>query len=361
MSKNNWVALITDSHAGIRGDSEHFMKYQQMFYRDYFFPKCAEYGVKEVYHLGDFFDRRKFINFKTLNDVIHNFLQPIRESGMKMHLLVGNHDVYYKNTNKINQPEMLLDSYKDCVTTYQDAPTIIKLGERDCLLVPWINVSNFKSTMEIIDNSKQSVCFGHFEFEGFEMYAGSPSEEGMTTQGFEKFDLVCSGHFHHKSSRGNITYLGAPFEYTWADCDDERGFHLLNTETLELIYVKNPYTMFKKLQYSDKNEAGVLESFKEADIQDKIVKLIVHNKKNPYLFDQVVDILSSKGQYDLQVVDLVQMDLTEQTQSLEQESKDTLTFIYEYVDAQAKDLEVQTKTKLLMEELYVESMIDEES
>ena len=107
------------------------------------------------------------------------------------------------------------------------------------------------------------------------------------------------------------TYLGAPFEYTWSDYNDERGFTILDTETLETIYIRNPYTMFEKLVYSDVNQDNVMEYFKSRDIAGKIVKLIVKNKNSPYIYDKVVDLLQTMGAFDLQIVDLVQMDLTQ--------------------------------------------------
>ena len=38
---------------------------------------------------------------------------------------------------------------------------------------------------------------------------------------YKDFKQVFSGHYHHKSSRGNITYLGNPYQMFWNDYKDE--------------------------------------------------------------------------------------------------------------------------------------------
>jgi DNA repair exonuclease SbcCD nuclease subunit len=51
---------------------------------------------------------------------------------------------------------------------------------------------------------------------------------------FLKFELVMSGHFHTKSQKGNITYLGNTYQMYWNDYADQRGFHIFDTDTLKL-------------------------------------------------------------------------------------------------------------------------------
>ena len=60
------VAIITDTHFGARSDSIPFDNFFESFYNDSFFPEIEKQGVKTIIHLGDIFDRRKYINFNTL-------------------------------------------------------------------------------------------------------------------------------------------------------------------------------------------------------------------------------------------------------------------------------------------------------
>ena len=66
------IALLNDTHFGCRNDSPAFIKYQNRFYDELFFPYLIENKIDTLIHLGDVVDRRKFINFNTA----HNF-QPL--------------------------------------------------------------------------------------------------------------------------------------------------------------------------------------------------------------------------------------------------------------------------------------------
>jgi metallophosphoesterase superfamily enzyme len=102
------IALITDTHFGARGDHAAFDKHFKKFYEQSFFPTLDQRGIRNVIHLGDMFDRRKYINYLTLNNCREYFFDPLRDRKIKLDVIVGNHDVFYKNTNSINSPELLL-------------------------------------------------------------------------------------------------------------------------------------------------------------------------------------------------------------------------------------------------------------
>ena len=78
-----------------------FIEYQNKFYNDLFFPYLQKNDIKCLIHLGDVVDRRKFINFKTANTFRNDFMHRLYEEGIDTHIILGNHDTYYKNTNKV--------------------------------------------------------------------------------------------------------------------------------------------------------------------------------------------------------------------------------------------------------------------
>ena len=82
------IALITDTHFGVRSDSPAFAKYQYKFYDDIFFPYLEKNNIKNLIHLGDTVDRRKFINFKTLNDFRNKFLLRLWDLKIDSHFIV---------------------------------------------------------------------------------------------------------------------------------------------------------------------------------------------------------------------------------------------------------------------------------
>ena len=61
------IALLNDSHFGVRNDSQAFQNYQLDFFDNQFFPYMQDNNIKNLIHLGDVVDRRKYINFKSRN------------------------------------------------------------------------------------------------------------------------------------------------------------------------------------------------------------------------------------------------------------------------------------------------------
>lgn len=327
----NQVAVITDQHIGVRGDNQLFHTYFAKFYRECFFPTLEEHGIDTVLNLGDIFDRRKYINFDTLNRCRDYFFDELAKRNITFTGIVGNHDVMYKNSNHVNAPNLLLQDYAN-FTFYID-PIEVNIKGTSILMLPWINSSNYEKCMRAIEKSNALIVCAHLELQGFEMYRGAVNDHGLSHKLFSKFDLVLTGHFHHKSKKDNIHYLGAPYEMTWSDYNDDRGFHLLDLDTKELTFVQNPYRIFNKVFYDDKTvpESKILEQ-DYSHIENSFVKVIVKNKENPYCFDVFIDRLNSFSPHHLQVVeDNFHLDVEDDNEILS-EAEDTVTIIRKYID-----------------------------
>lgn len=323
------IALITDTHWGARGDNNAFAEYFNQFYYDYFFPYLKDNGIDTIVHLGDICDRRKYINYVTARH-LRKFVSACADNELKLHVIIGNHDTFYKNTNDVNCMNELFEHSEHKNKTlfyYSDAKTV-NMDGLDISFLPWICAGNFDDSMEYLENTKAQVLFGHLEIAGFEMYRGSVSDHGFDSKLFDKFDVVCSGHFHHKSTRGNINYLGAPYEITWLDWNDDRGFHVFDTDTRQLTFIKNPYRMFHKIYYDDLNKT--LDEITAIDtnaIRGSYVKVVIRNKTNPYWFDMFIDKIEKSGVLDLQVVeDNLNLQL-EDDDDIASEAEDTLTML----------------------------------
>jgi len=326
------IALITDTHFGARGDSIAFAEYFNRFYYEFFFPYLADNGIRNIFHLGDIVDRRKYINFVTARH-LRSFIDKCYTSGIRLDVIIGNHDTSFKNTNEVNAMRELYDHSKYEVN-YYDEPTVVNLDGLDIGVLPWVCSGNYNESMEFLQNTSAQVLFGHLEIAGFEMYKGAVNDHGLSSSIFDKFDLVCSGHFHHKSTRGNINYLGAPYEMSWSDFDDPRGFHIFDTETRELQFIQNPYTMFQKWFYDDTkwNTFEYIDGFDFEAAKGSYVKVIVKNKNNPFWFDTYIDRLEKAGALDIQVVeDNLNLQL-EDDSDIVNEAEDTLTILTKVVD-----------------------------
>jgi len=323
------LAILTDTHAGVRSDSVVFLDDAKHFYQNVFFPYLEEHGIADIFHLGDLFDRRKYVNYYTLHRLKEDFLEPLNRRKLTMTVLCGNHDVFYKNTNSLNSLSDLERLYPN-IAVYTK-PTIEVIDGMEVLLLPWMNQENFTESMEMVHETKAQICFGHLEFAGFEMYRGSVSMHGLNPSTFQKFDMVLSGHFHHRSTNGTIFYLGTPFEMTWADFDDPKGFHIFDTETRELTFVPNPKKLFAKFIYDDTDISA--KDILDMDIEpykNTYMKIIVKAKNDPYLFDLFIKRLEHEGVHDLQVVEQHITLSTEQDEV--SEAEDTLTILKKFVE-----------------------------
>ena len=325
------IALITDTHWGARGDSPAFAEYFNRFYYEQFFPYLAANGISRIFHLGDIVDRRKYINFVTARH-LRKFVEHCDSSGIRLDVIVGNHDTSFKNTNEVNSMRELFEHSTYDIHYYSD-PAVVDVDGTNIAVLPWICSGNYEESMQFINNTNAQILFGHLELAGFEMYKGAVNDHGFDSKIFDKFDTVCSGHFHHKSTRGNINYLGAPYEMSWSDYNDPRGFHVFDTETRELEFVRNPLTMFNKIHYHDQDKT--LDEIMDMDFDHyngSYVKLIVHTKTNPYWFDMFVDKIEKAGVLDLQVVDDNLNLQLEDDGDIVNEAEDTLTVLNKVVD-----------------------------
>jgi DNA repair exonuclease SbcCD nuclease subunit len=325
------IALITDTHWGARGDSIAFAEYFNRFYYEHFFPYLAEHGISRIFHLGDIVDRRKYINFVTARH-LRKFVEYCDTSGIRLDVIVGNHDTSFKNTNEVNSMRELFEHSTYDIHYYSD-PTDVDINGTTIGVLPWVCSGNYEESMDFLRNTSAQILFGHLEIAGFEMYKGAVNDHGFDSKIFDKFDVVCSGHFHHKSTRGNINYLGAPYEMSWSDYNDPRGFHVFDTETRELTYIRNPLMMFNKIHYHDQDKT--LDDIMAVDFdhyKGSYVKLIVHSKTNPYWFDMFVDKIEKAGVLDLQVVDDNLNLQLEDDGDIVSEAEDTLTVLNKVVD-----------------------------
>jgi DNA repair exonuclease SbcCD nuclease subunit len=340
---------------GARNDNLAFHDYFEKFYSQSLFPYLEANNISTVIQLGDLFERRKYINFLTLYKARKYFFDPCKEKNINLITFVGNHDVFYKDSNHVNSPELLLNEYPN-ITVHANEPSHLVIDDLKIALLPWVNNSNYGKMMSFVEETDAPILLGHLELAGFEMHRGSFNDHGMDVKLFSKFDIVCSGHYHHKSSRGNINYLGTPYEMSWSDFNDPRGFHIFDTETREITFIRNPFMMFTKIFYDDSNKE--LQDFMDMDVSSykgSYVKVVINNKNNPYWFDMFITKLEESGVIDIQVLeDKLNINL-EDVDDIVDEAEDTLTILRKVVEQIETTVEKKSLDKLLAD-LYNEAL-----
>ena len=338
------VCVISDTHYGCRKGSKLFQDYFEQFYKNVFFPTLEKEEITTVMHLGDAFDSRKSIDYQSLEWTKRVVLDPLLK--YDVHMLVGNHDAYYKNTNSVNSPSLLLQNYSN-IKTYSD-PEVIKIENLNVLLIPWICADNEEKTLRLIKKSGCKVAMGHLELNGFQAYRGHTMDDGMDSIMFDDFTKVFSGHYHTRSNNGTVFYLGNPYEIFWNDVNDTRGFHIFDTETLEHTPVNNPYKMYHVIYYDDDN----YQTFDTREYENKIVKVIVRKKSNTKKFEKFIDKLYASNISELKIVENLQIEENEEFEAYE--SEDTLSILNRYVEESEISLDKSIVQKML-HEIYREA------
>jgi DNA repair exonuclease SbcCD nuclease subunit len=341
------IAIVGDCHLGARNGSGHFSDYFNRFFSELLYPYCKKNGIKTILQLGDIFDNRTNLSYKAFHRCKDAWFSPLAEHGIEMHVLLGNHDICYRHTLEINSPELLLGEYENIHVIKEQ--TQLKFGNTTFDVIPWICDENHDHIMEFIKRKDRGmIALGHLELGGFPMSKGQASHEGMSASIFDQYSLVFSGHYHTRSEKGNIIYTGIPYEITWSDYADPKGFYVYDTIKNTYEFIRNPLTMFEKVQYQNGSTVNI------TSLAGKIVKVIVGEKKDPVLYERWLDSIRLVSPYELSVIE------TQVTQ-LEGELDDTIeigdtsSLIKNYIDQIDTTVSKDDLNKY-MQNLYAEAL-----
>ena len=345
------LAVLNDTHCGIRNSSEIFLNNAGEFYKNVFFPECEKQGVTQILHLGDYYDHRKYVNFKALNHNRKVFLNELRKRGMTMDIIPGNHDTFYKNTNDLNSLKELLGHFMNEINIVME-PTVVEYGSLRMALLPWICQDNYDKSMDFVANCKADWLGGHLELNGFDMMQGVKNTHGMSPELFKRFELVLTGHFHTASRQDNIWYLGSQMEFFWSDAHDPKFFHIIDTETRQVEKIRNPYTLFEKIVYNDLEMD--YNNYNTDNLKNKFVKVVVVNKTDTFTFDRFIDRIQNEEVYDLKIAENFNEFIGSNVNDEGLQVDDTPKLMDDYVDGVDTDLD-KHRIKIRMRELMTQA------
>ena len=340
------VVLLNDLHFGVKSDSPIFRTYVKKFLEEQLFPYIRENDVKTILFLGDFLDKRKYVNIETLRFSRKEFFEPLLDMGVRLHMILGNHDVVFRNTSEVNSTTELYSHYPN-VSVY-DTPLDIDIEGTTVAFIPWINEENDAKFRSFVPTSKAKLAFGHLEIKGFQVLRGILSEVGIEKTAVSSFYKVFSGHFHQKHDDGQIFYLGTQYDMTFADVDEHKGFHTIDLETGDLTFIENKTKIFHKIIYDDTVSVPKLnfEIYK-----DCYVKFIIRKKSKPKELEKLLDGLNNANVAELNIIEEIDL-FIDSTDTVDQ-TQDTVSMICKEIEALT---EVNhDRLKMLINELYNES------
>jgi DNA repair exonuclease SbcCD nuclease subunit len=278
------LLLFTDIHYGKSKDSSLKLKTADEFI-DNLIKTAKKNKIKDVLFLGDWFDNRNSISVKTY---FHSYesVKKITDADLKLYMIVGNHDAYFKDSIDVNSVAPLGDVNGVTVIDKLTEVHFVKQNKYS-LFCPWNSLPN---DIKFDKNSYDSL-FGHFEFEGAQLFGSHLSKGNYSgKQLTDLAPLVFSGHFHirkiYEYKSGNLITLGCPFELDWGDYDNKKGMYLLDLGTMDYDFIENKFSpKHKKIFWSNIDKKGFNISENEKLIKGNYIKLIVDKE---YKFEEVM-------------------------------------------------------------------------
>ena len=332
------AVIVGDMHLSLKNGDPTMFKHHLRFL-EWIKGFCEDKGIGTVFQTGDIFDTRRVLN----NNISFNVQKYFMEQDLEWIILLGNHDTYHKTNNKVNTPETILSHYTTLIK--DDLVTIDGVD-----FIPWITPENQEKIMSQVANSDSKFCIGHFEFQGFDMGMGHLAEHGMSHKLFGKYDKVISGHYHTKSQKDNVIYVGTPYQITFIDHDETKGVHTFDTETGELEFFEYPEKFFLRFEYREGMD------FDFSTVTDKWVRLTVVEKEDEKKFNKFEKELLAHSPADLRIIE----NMVKHSESYNIENVD-ITKATEIMDQYITQTEFigidKTELSERMNELYKKAML----
>lgn len=271
--------FVTDTHIGYKKSS---MKYLELMF--WLFEDIGQYAVdnniKELVHLGDFFDNRRNITGLAFHYARRIGLN-LRSRFDKSHFIIGNHDLYYK--------DRYLPTFHEMFLTMEHINVIFEPTEvGNMILVPWlIEEGGFLVPDEWMKPFRETTvdyCLGHFEINGAKMNVSGREAEGahFNFSDFAKFKQTFSGHFHTPGEYPhNVKYLGASHHMDFND-SGHRGWYVFDDDTGELEFIEwNGYPKYIQWRAVPDNVYG-------GEFEGQIVKIIFDEDYGTTVNNQII-------------------------------------------------------------------------
>lgn len=243
--------LIGDIHWGCHSNSSTWVQIIEDFFEKEI-PRILDQNrdIDWVFFFGDIFDNRQSLSVLIMNKTVEVFQKLAKR--IPIGIILGNHDIYYKNTNQISSIRVLENIPNIRIWS---EPQVLSICDKSLFLMPWRKDHNEdrKTILETLKkHSSLDYLFCHTDFQKFNYNAHIRIEDGNEGELVSDIKRVISGHIHWRQEKGNILLLGTPYEITRGDIGNGKGCYILDFRTDGLEFVKNNISpIHLKLNYSD--------------------------------------------------------------------------------------------------------------
>jgi DNA repair exonuclease SbcCD nuclease subunit len=338
------VWFITDTHLGIRNNSGEWIDIISNYFYEWFLPLVREnYQPGDIIiHAGDYYDSRQSINVKVLNlgVEIAEELSKIFVDGV--YIIVGNHDVFGKNSNDVNSLKSI--KWISSINVIEE-PVSITLGDKTFFMMPWRK--DQEAEAECLENATPHdyLCC-HCDIRGLKFNRYSNVEHGSSIDKFRKFGRVYSGHIHYAQESENIKMLGSPYELTRSDMGNPKGITLLDLSTGKETYFSNNFSpKHKRVEFT--NLLNLSPDEASSIFNNNFVDVMIDPKmamKAP--LNIISEMLPEARRISFHPYDQNQINnLSENIQVSENRQFNVMDFIKEYVNS--LETTEETKTKMI--------------
>lgn len=274
---NQQIAVLGDLHFDIFSNlkQERMYDYQEKFFKEVFFPEILSREIKTIVQVGDLFDNRTKVSQRSLAFSKRVFFDVLQENDIRLIVLTGNHDIFYKDSLKIVTTEQVLGEYSNIELVKK--PTMLGIYGKKYSFVPWICKENEAAISRFIENDSASIAFGHLELAGGKLNKYATMEHGSDIGMFKRYNKVYSGHFHSKSTFNNVEFVGIPYELTRIDANEQKSF-LIIEQGKEDIQINNPFTLYEQIVVATSEE---LKEIFSKDLNNKYVEITIDYEIDP--------------------------------------------------------------------------------
>jgi len=264
--------IISDTHFGVRNSSTEWLEITKDYFQNFFIPllKRESKPGDFVLHCGDVFDSRHSLNLLVMNEALTIFEEI--SSILPIVIILGNHDVYRKETNDINSAKIL--KWIPNITVHEE-PEVMKVANNKLLLMPWRK--NVEEENACITSHEADYLFCHTDVKGLKFNKFTEVENGLDLSIMSKFKKVYSGHIHFAQSRKNFRMVGCPYQLTRSDMYNEKGIWLVDFEKDSEVFFKNDRSpnfmriLFEKILEMEVKEVNDM-------FRNNFVDILVHPK-----------------------------------------------------------------------------------